>query len=404
MRVAHFLMGRCNPESPNGVDKTVYYLSRAQAALGAEVAVLSISDKQPIPIDGVDARTYPPTLPRIPLPPRMADLALDRSPLNLPARLVQDLLALDPGIVHFHFVHIPQSIRLARRISSARRPYCVSPNGGLSGRALHRRALGKRLFGALFERRYLERAAFVHVVSGADTDGLRSYGVHTTAVMAPNCIDLSAVPVDLVQGEHSQKPSHEEGSRLMLFLGRLDPDQKGLDLLLDAMAIARNGSFRLVLAGPDWRGGRTQLGEKVRSLGLSDRISFTGPLIGRDKWDLLARADVFVHPSRWEAGIPFSVLEAMAVARPLVLTEAADPQGLAEGSGAAVKVAPDPESIAQGLQELARKSDGELSTMGMAARRLAEQQFSWARTAQTLLDAYEDVVAGRSPRDAFPVA
>jgi glycosyltransferase involved in cell wall biosynthesis len=93
----------------------------------------------------------------------------------------------------------------------------------------------------------------------------------------------------------------------------------------------------------------------------------------------------------------------MATGRPLLLTQSADPQGLAERSGAAVRVAPDAESIAQGLQALAHKSDGELSKMGMAARRLAEQEFSWARTAQTLLDAYEDVIAGRSPRNAFPV-
>jgi glycosyltransferase involved in cell wall biosynthesis len=398
MRVVHFLMGRCNPESPNGVDKTVYYLSRAQAALGAEVTVLSISDKQPIPIEGVETRTYPPRLPRIPLPPRIADLALDRSPLNLPTRLVDDLLSLDPSIVHFHFVHIPQTIRLAGRISRAQRPYCVSTHGGLTGPALNRRALGKRLFGALFERRYLERAAFIHVVSRVDADGLKNYGVRATAVMAPNCIDLSAIPDDL-----GLSHTPDKNSKLVLFLGRLDPDQKGLDLLLEAMASPRNNSVRMVLAGPDWRGGRPKLEETARNLGLSDRISFTGTVHGRDKWDLLAAADVFVHPSRWEAGIPFSVLEAMATGRPLLLTQSADPQGLAERSGAAVRVAPDAESIAQGLQALAHKSDGELSKMGMAARRLAEQEFSWARTAQTLLDAYEDVIAGRSPRNAFPV-
>ncbi|CAM3384835.1 hypothetical protein [Rhodothermus bifroesti] len=33
MRIAHVLLGRCNPDSANGVDKTVYPLARHQALL-----------------------------------------------------------------------------------------------------------------------------------------------------------------------------------------------------------------------------------------------------------------------------------------------------------------------------------------------------------------------------------
>jgi len=35
MRVIHVLLGRCNPESASGVDKTVYHLARHRAALEA---------------------------------------------------------------------------------------------------------------------------------------------------------------------------------------------------------------------------------------------------------------------------------------------------------------------------------------------------------------------------------
>ena len=60
MRIAHFCIGRCNPESANGVDKTVYYLSRAQATLGHDVAVFSLTEKSTLPIPGVMVRAYAP--------------------------------------------------------------------------------------------------------------------------------------------------------------------------------------------------------------------------------------------------------------------------------------------------------------------------------------------------------
>ena len=46
MRVAHLILGRCNPDSANGVDKTVYNLARHQADLGVEGAIFSMTTKE----------------------------------------------------------------------------------------------------------------------------------------------------------------------------------------------------------------------------------------------------------------------------------------------------------------------------------------------------------------------
>jgi len=39
------------------VDKTVYYLARAQASLGTSVRIFSITPKEPIPVPGVEVLT-----------------------------------------------------------------------------------------------------------------------------------------------------------------------------------------------------------------------------------------------------------------------------------------------------------------------------------------------------------
>ena len=53
MKILHFIEGRCNPDTANGVDKTIYFLTRELAALGHEVHLISETKKDPIEIPGV---------------------------------------------------------------------------------------------------------------------------------------------------------------------------------------------------------------------------------------------------------------------------------------------------------------------------------------------------------------
>lgn len=95
--------------------------------------------------------------------------------------------------------------------------------------------------------------------------------------------------------------------------------QKGLDVLLDAVALirARHPNVVLLLAGRD--GNRTaSLRYQATSLGLDDNVRFIGAR--NDIPDLMVAADVFVLPSRWE-GLPGAVIEAMALETPTVATD-----------------------------------------------------------------------------------
>ncbi len=58
MRIAHFSLGRVNPDASDGIDKTIYYLSRAQADLGHSLRLFSITNKPPLPIPGVTVSAY----------------------------------------------------------------------------------------------------------------------------------------------------------------------------------------------------------------------------------------------------------------------------------------------------------------------------------------------------------
>lgn len=103
--------------------------------------------------------------------------------------------------------------------------------------------------------------------------------------------------------------------RSSLFLGRLDIDHKGLDLMLDALVLMPRDATYLRIAG-DGRG-RQALEERVRELGLSNSVQFVGRVTGEAKWRLLAESQVVVMPSRRET-FGLSALEALACNRPVL--------------------------------------------------------------------------------------
>jgi glycosyltransferase involved in cell wall biosynthesis len=390
LKVAHVCLGRVNPEASDGMDKTIYYLSRAQADLGHSVRVFSITNKPPLPIRGVTVSTYQSLKPsRLLFNRRLQDLLCWRSPLNLPKALVADLLAWHPDIVHLHGVHMLQHLVLSSRIRRAAIPYCVSIHGMLSGAARRRHRLSKSL-AAIWERPMLRGAAFLHALNEQEERDLREYGGAARIVIARNGIDTAALqPVNA-----DQLPHVTENALTFLFLGRLDPEQKGLDILLEAWSDARLGdATRLLLVGPSWRDSQPRLAALAKRLGVDSQVVFTGPASGQNKVDLLRRSSVFVLTSRWE-GLAFSVLEAAALGKPCLLTSAADPLGRFGATGAGVIVEPTRSAIADGLRRFAQMDVTERDAMGRRARDLVEAEFTWAPVARTLIAAYRDSAAG----------
>jgi glycosyltransferase involved in cell wall biosynthesis len=144
----------------------------------------------------------------------------------------------------------------------------------------------------------------------------------------------------------------------VIFVGRLDIEQKGLDTLLQGFReAARQQPLALVLVGPDWKGGRQRLAASAKQLGIERQVWFRGPAFGREKFELLASADVFIYPSRWE-GLPFSVVEALAIQRPCIVTRAADPLGIVARSGAGTVIDLEVTTIANAITTLTRLIKG----------------------------------------------
>jgi glycosyltransferase involved in cell wall biosynthesis len=370
LRVAHVCLGRPRIDTARGVDKTIYALSKAQAAIGNGTSVLCLSRKPPLPIPGVDVRCYAPL----------------RRSWRLPAAFVSDLRALRPDIVHLHSVYTPLNVAVARMLRGRGIPYVVRPAGGLSPVVQTRRPFAKIVFKYLFEVPMLRGAAFVHSVG--DAEDIRNYCPRARIVSTGKGVEVPDVSREAARSWLHERIPQARGAFVFVYLGRLDPLHKGLDLLIEGFGRAGLERTVLIVAGPDRHGSTAHLARLADEAGVAGSTVFVGPVFGDDKLRLVASADAFVHPSRWEGGIPHSILEAAALGRPIVTTAFADRENLLVDHGACLRVEATAAAIGAGLRSMALADADTRERMGASARRLAGREFVWEAIARQLEQAY----------------
>ncbi len=177
---------------------------------------------------------------------------------------------------------------------------------------------------------------------------LSQYWRDMVAKLVPNR-PIHIVP-NGVETKYAQPPARRgEPPLKVLTIGTLGR-RKGHFDIIEAAAQLAGRPFHFLFAGPDENAetGRA-LRERVDALGLTDSVSFLGP-VGRDeKWRLLAETDIFLLPSYGE-NLPNAILEAMAAALPIVCTPVgALPEMLDEGDHALFVPLGDIKALAQAL-------------------------------------------------------
>ena len=187
---------------------------------------------------------------------------------------------LDEGghnILHLHGLWQLQSRSVSRWKKKTGRPVMVSPRGMLDPWALAHSGWKKRIVGAWFENRNLEDADCLHALNASEAQSMRSYGLKNPIAIIPNATDLPDI----------DKRKQREGSKTILFLGRLHP-KKGLMQLVKAWSSARRlnpglvSDWRLQIAGWDDGGHAETLEALISELGLASSVAMTGPAHGTE--------------------------------------------------------------------------------------------------------------------------
>ena len=181
-----------------------------------------------------------------------------------------------------------------------------------------------------------------------------------------------------------------DNEKIILFMGRL-VYEKGVQHLISAMPKILSGyhDAKLVIAG---KGGMTdELKAQVNSMGISNKVYFTGYMDSKQVCKMYKCADVSVFPSTYE---PFGIvaLEAMLSGTPVVVS---DIGGLNEivthGENGMKSYAGNPNSIADSI--LALLYNPQLSQeVVKKAKNMVKNEYNWAKIAQDTHFTYQKAI------------
>ena len=182
----------------------------------------------------------------------------------------------------------------------------------------------------------------------------------------------------------------QDGAPLVLAVARLYQD-KGIQHLLrawPAIESARPGA-RLAIVGDG--GYRGELESLARSLGLDSRVRFLGSVALERLPAFYAAADVFVNPTVRINGYDLTILQAMAMARPVVVSNIGSvPTAVEDGADGFLVPPGDPRALAAAIL---RVLDDPVKSAAVAAsaRSTVERRFSLDSMVTGTLAVYERV-------------
>lgn len=176
----------------------------------------------------------------------------------------------------------------------------------------------------------------------------------------------------------------------LLYVGRADP-YKNVGALIRALKIVHTTTdlpVRLRIAGaPDPRYPETT--DLADALGIRNAVTWTGYLTDEALVDAYRRADLLVHPSRYE-GFGLQIVEAMACGTPVICSTGGS---LPEVAGeAAIQIDPDDvDGLVQAIVRVLTHPDL-ADTMREDGFRQASR-FTWETAARNTLAVYESVAS-----------
>lgn len=212
-----------------------------------------------------------------------------------------------------------------------------------------------------------DRTSHLAALTVAQNQDVARRFAHNLCVVEPN-VAISRNSTSIVS-EGGDDRVERAGLRRACFVGRLAP-LKGLRVAIDALAQKTAQGWRLEVFGdgPD----RRQCEERVRRLGLTDRVDFHGQVPRQRVMEAYIRSEALIFPSLHD-GAGWAIAEAMLSGCFVIALDHGGPSVVATGDGCR-RITPGPRvhrRIAQVLADLPRTAPA--SDASSSAERLPDR-------------------------------
>lgn len=283
-------------------------------------------------------------------------------------------------VVHIHLARDLVTLPVAAACLVLRIPYVLQTHGMIDpSERLLARALD-----LLAVRRVLRGAAALLVLRDIEREQLEA------VARAPLPITAVANGMPLPP----PGPSLPDRARRVLFLARLQQRKRPLAFIEAARALNPAHpavDFRLV--GPD-EGEGPAVRAAIAQQPLDGQLHWDGPVAPQDAQDALADCDIYVLPSHDEP-FPMTVLEAMSLGRPVVISHDCGLADHVRRSGAGIVIGPGGPTLVQALEQLL--DDAALRrSCGAAGRDLVRTELSL----EAVIDRLEPIYRAAADRCA----
>lgn len=285
-----------------------------------------------------------------------------------------------PDLVVFHETYRAEYLKIAKNLRANQIPYIIIPHGELTKEAQKKKWLKKKVANFLLFNKFINGASAIQCLSQKELEATK-FG--KKKFIGTNGIDM---PQQHKQVFHSDKLR-------FTYIGRLDPYHKGLDLMIQAIALRKTlliaAKCEFVLYGPDILG----RGDKVRALindnGVEDFVKLYPEVSGNNKEDILLDTDVFIQTSRFE-GMPMGILEALSYGLPVLITEGTTLGSCVREYNAGWVSETSAVSIAEILEKTVEEKSFFLEK-GKCAVDLIKDNFEWSIVADNTVEKYKQI-------------
>lgn len=286
-----------------------------------------------------------------------------------------------PDLVVFHGVNLIENIKVYKNLLRLHIPYVIVPHGELSGQALRKKWLKKKIAYFLWFNAFLKNAATIQCLSQREAEAST---IVKNKIVVPNGMELhqkkETIPTDI-------------GMRL-LYIGRLEWSIKGLDLLIKAVSniqdFMRENQIVLHLYGPGFGNQCEQIKGFIQKGNVSDLVQLKGAVFDREKEAAYKSYDIFIQTSRSE-GMPMGILEAMSYGMPIIATQGTSLMEQVVDNDCGYAAGKSDQSIAEAIRQAYLTKDS-WAEKGSNAWLFIKNKYSWTQIAELSIEKYYDVV------------
>ena len=165
--------------------------------------------------------------------------------------------------------------------------------------------------------------------------------------------------------------------------------KNGIDTLIETAAKALKQNPRLIFlvigTGPDYE----TVQKNTQQLGISNNFRLTGFVSDIDLPNYYNAADLFVLPSKSGEGLPLVALEAMASGLPVIATNVGGISEIIREDYGNLVPPDSPDSMAEAILEFSHTNTSALKN---DLRMIVEQNFSWEKNVERLIEKYEELI------------